>query len=67
MHALEEQSGAHSGFWDVLGSRGPIKGASEGEQLAERQIQRGSGKKRLFRYDHINNVCDPISLVIIHR
>jgi len=52
---VEEQSGAHSGFWDVLGSRGPIKGASEGEQLAERQIQRGTGKKRLFRLVHNNS------------
>jgi hypothetical protein len=48
--ALEEQSGAHNGFWDVLGSHGPIKSAAEGEKTAERQIQQGSGQKRLFRY-----------------
>lgn len=48
----EEQSGAHNGFWDVLGSHGPIKSAAEGEKVAERQIQQGRGQKRLFEYVH---------------
>jgi hypothetical protein len=46
---LEEQSGAHGGFWDVLGSHGPIKSANEGEATTEKDIQRGAGQKRLFR------------------
>ncbi|CAO3658629.1 unnamed protein product [Umbelopsis ramanniana] len=51
---VEEQSGAHNGFWDVLGSHGPIKSAAEGEKAAERQIQQGSGQKRLFELVHGN-------------
>lgn len=46
---IEEQSGAHGGFWDALGSHGPIKSANQGEANAEQKIQRGAGQKRLFR------------------
>ncbi|KAG2179807.1 hypothetical protein INT43_003590, partial [Umbelopsis isabellina] len=46
---VEEQSGAHGGFWDALGSHGPIKSANQGEANAEQKIQRGAGQKRLFR------------------